>query len=98
MRVIERHRSSSQSFVPMEAGRWLAIVAPHAMEGGGPDMARARAFLARPDQGITYGPDVWHHPFTVLDREARFAVLIWRDGTTGDEEFVDVAPFTVDLS
>ena len=95
--VMERHRFSSQSFVPMEAGRWLAIVAPHAAEGGRPDMARARAFLARPDQGVTYGADVWHHPFTVLDREARFAVLVWRDGTAADDEFVDVRPFTVDL-
>lgn len=94
--VMERHRFSSQSFIPMEAGRWLAIVAPHAA-GGGPDMARARAFIARPDQGVTYGADVWHHPFTVLDRMARFAVLVWRDGTAADDEFVDVAPFAVDL-
>jgi len=95
-RVMERHRFSSQSFVPMETGRWLVIVAPHAA-GGGPDMARARAFVARPDQGVTYGVDVWHHPLAVLDRMARFAVLLWRDGTAADEEFVDVPTFTVDL-
>jgi ureidoglycolate lyase len=95
-RVMERHPFSSQSFVPMDAGRWLAIVAPHAAQGG-PDMARARAFLARPDQGVTYGADVWHHPFTVLDRAARFAVLAWRAGTAADDEFVDVAPFTVNM-
>src|SRR3712207_3677343 len=83
-RTMERHRFSSQSFVPMDSGRWLVVVAPHAAVGGGPDMARARAFVARPDQGVTYGADVWHHPFTVLDRPARFAVFMWRDGSAAD--------------
>lgn len=94
--TMERHEFSSQSFIPQEGGRWLAIVAPHAA-GGGPDMARARAFLARPDQGVTYGADVWHHPFTVLDREARFVIVMWRDGSQGDEEFVEVPEFGVEL-
>jgi len=94
--VMERHPFSSQSFIPMDAGRWLAVVAPRAAEGGGPDIARARAFLARGDQGVTYGVGVWHHPFTVLDRTARFAVFMWRDGTAADDEFVDVPPFEID--
>jgi ureidoglycolate lyase len=59
-------------------------------------MARARAFLARPDQGVTYGANVWHHPFTVLDREARFVIVMWRDGSQGDEEFVEVPEFGVE--
>jgi ureidoglycolate lyase len=95
--TMERHRHSSQSFVPMEAGRWLVLVAPHGADGG-PDMARARAFLARPDQGVTYGADVWHHPSTVLDRTARFAIFMWKDGSAADDEFVEVAPFTVEAA
>lgn len=94
--VMERHLHSSQSFVPMEAGRWLAIVAPHGADGR-PDMARAKAFLARPDQGVTYGADVWHHPFTVIDRPGRFAVFMWKDGGLEDDEFVDVPAFEVVL-
>jgi ureidoglycolate lyase len=94
--MMERHEYSSQSFIPQEGGRWLAIVAPHAA-GGGPDMARARAFLCGPNQGVTYGADVWHHPFTVLDREARFVIVMWRTGGPGDEEFVEVPPFSVEL-
>jgi ureidoglycolate lyase len=40
----------------------------------------------------------WHHPVTVLDGPASFAVLMWRDGTAGDEEFVPVtAPLTIVL-
>ena len=92
--TMERHRHSSQSFVPMDAGRWLVLVAPHGA-GGGPDMARARAFLAGPEQGVTYGADVWHHPYTVFDRTARFAIFMWKDGGAEDDEFVQVAPFTV---
>jgi ureidoglycolate lyase len=95
--TMERHLHSSQSFIPMEAGRWLVLVAPHGADGG-PDMTRARAFLARPDQGVTYGADVWHHPSTVFDRIARFAIVMWKDGTDADDEFVEVPPFELHLS
>lgn len=92
--TMERHPTSSQSFIPMDAGRWLVIVAPHAA-GGGPDMAQAKAFVARSDQGVTYGIDVWHHPFNVIDRAARFAIVMWRDGSALDDEFVTVPEITV---
>ena len=92
--LLERHEFSSQSFVPIDVTRWLIVVCPHAAAGG-PDVARAKAFLAGPDQGITYRMNTWHHGLTVLDRPGRFAVFMWRDGTKGDEEFVPVAPFTV---
>jgi ureidoglycolate lyase len=93
-RMMERHRFSSQSFVPMGPARFLVLVAPHA-EGGGPDMARARAFLASPGQGITYAPDVWHHGLTVLGAPVAFAVFMWRDGSADDEEFVTIDPLRV---
>lgn len=84
--IMERHPFSSQTFVALDAVSWLVLVAPHAASGG-PDMAHARAFLPSPSQGITFGADVWHHPLTVFDRPGRFAIFMWRDGTTGDEEF-----------
>jgi ureidoglycolate lyase len=94
---MERHEFSSQSFIALDVARWLVIVAPKAA-GGGPDAARARAFLAGPGQGVTYHADTWHHPLTVLDRPARFAVLIWLENSATDEEFVTLAePFTVDV-
>ena len=94
--AMERHAFSSQSFVPLGPARWLVLVAPHAANGG-PDMAQAKAFVAGPGQGVTYGCDVWHHGLTVLDQPTRFAVFMWRDGTAGDEEFVDVQPMAVEL-
>ncbi len=93
--TMERHEFSSQSFVPVDVGRWLIVVAPHAVRGG-PDMEKARAFVASGRQGVTYRPDTWHHGLTTLDKPGRFAVFMWRAGSK-DEEFVPVAPFTVKI-
>jgi ureidoglycolate lyase len=94
-RQMERHAFSSQSFVPVDAGRWVVMAAPHAANGG-PDMSRARAFLAGPRQVVTYGANVWHHPLTILDRPASFAVFMWLEGGEGDEEFFTLpAPVTI---
>ena len=87
--TMERHAYSSQSFVPMGEARWLILVAPHAPDGG-PDMARAEAFLADGTQAITYRPDTWHHPLTALSEGVSFAVLTFLDGSKEDEEFVAV--------
>ncbi len=96
-RTMERHPHSSQSFIPMEAGRWLIVVAPGDADDR-PAMSLARAFVANPDQGVTFRRGVWHHLFTVLDRPASFAVFMWKDATPADDEFVDVPPFEVFLS
>ena len=93
--LLERHEFSSQSFVPVDVGRWLIVVAPHAAKGG-PDMAQARAFIADGAKGVTYKTNTWHHGLTTLDRPGRFAVFMWRAGAQ-DEEFVPVAPFTIKI-
>ena len=91
--LLERHEFSSQTFVPVDVGRWLIVVAPHA-KAGGPDMAGLKAFIADGTQGVTYRPNTWHHGLTTLDRPGRFAVFMWR-ADTEDEEFVPVTPFTI---
>lgn len=92
---MERHEFSSQSFVPLDVSRYLVLVAPHGASGK-PDHTKLHAFVARGDQGVTYGRNVWHHPLCVLDRPGQFAVFMWLDGGMGDEEFVDLpAPVTV---
>lgn len=93
---LERHEFSSQSFVPMHAGRWLVIVCPSAADGG-PDVAGAQAFVARPDQGVTLRRNTWHHSLTVLDQPACHAIFMWRDGTPADEEFRQIEPFSVEI-
>ena len=92
---MERHEFSSQSFVPIDVSRYLVMVAPHGKDGR-PDHTRLTAFLARGDQGVTYGQNVWHHPMTALDRPASFAIFMWLDGGRGDEEFADLPhPVTI---
>ena len=96
--VLERHAFSSQSFVPMDAAAYLAIVAPHAADGG-PDAARARAFLVAGGYGITFHADVWHHPMAALDRPSTFAIFMWLDGSENDTELVTLAePFRVGIA
>ena len=94
--TLERHEFSSQTFVPIDVGRWLIVVAPHAAAGG-PDLGGIKAFIATGRQGVTYRANTWHHGLTVLDRPGRFAVFMWRDGGKRDEEFVPVAPFTIHI-
>ncbi len=95
--VMERHEFSSQSFMPLDVSRWLVVVAPSGADGG-PDPSGAVAFLVGPGQGVTFHMGTWHHPLTPLDRPGRFAVFMWRDGTSTDEEFRTLtAPFTVEL-
>lgn len=86
---MERHEHSSQSFLPMSVARWLVVVAPETATGG-PDMARARAFLPQPGQGITYACPVWHAPMSVFEAEALFGVVMWNDGSIADTTFIDL--------
>jgi len=72
------------------------VVAPHAAAGG-PDMDKARAFIADGSKGVTYKANTWHHGLTTLDRPGSFAVFMWKAGAQ-DEEFVPVEPFTVKIS
>lgn len=92
---MERHPYSSQSFVPLADSEFLAIVAPRGADGR-PDVTAARAFLATGGTGVTYRMNVWHHPLTVLSGPGTFAVVMWLDGSSDDEEFVDVDPFVVE--
>ena len=93
-RALERHEFSSQTFVPIDIGRWLVVVAPHDPQGG-PAADSVEAFLARPTQGVSYRPNVWHGSLTVFDQVARLNVFMWLDGTPSDEEIVPVPPFIV---
>lgn len=85
VRVMERHRLSSQSFIPCGAADWLVLVAPGDATDG-PDMGRAAAFVASADQAVTLAPDTWHHPLTAL-APSSFAVLTSLAGDADDEEF-----------
>jgi ureidoglycolate lyase len=89
--ILERHRFSPQTFVPLEVSRYLVTVAP-SDSSGRPILAEARAFVVGSGRGVVYRRGTWHAGMTVLDRAARFADLIWSTGEASeDDEFLDLA-------
>jgi ureidoglycolate hydrolase/3-hydroxyisobutyrate dehydrogenase-like beta-hydroxyacid dehydrogenase len=87
---MERHPHSSQTFIPHDLERYLILVAPSAATGD-PRIDRLQAFVADSSQGINYRPDVWHHPFTALDRPSECFVLRYDDGSKADTDWFEVA-------
>lgn len=81
VRVLERHEFSSQAFVPMGGGggRYLVLVALPGADGK-PDLATLRAFVATSAQGISYAPNVWHHPLIALEKVTDFACVVHETG------------------
>lgn len=69
---LERHPLGSQAFIPLDAQRFVVIVAP---AGDAPDPQAVRAFVTNGRQGVNYGRGVWHHSLIVLERPSRFAVV-----------------------
>jgi len=85
VKLLERHPCSTQLFVALKAARFLVIVAPDAPNGT-PDLAKLRAFIGHPGQGINYKCGLWHHPIVALDQEAELLMLAWEDGSKRDCE------------
>ena len=81
--ALERHPHSTQSFVPIRAGRWLVVLAP-TLADGLPDMANVRSFMAGPEDAICIQRNVWHAGLTVLDGPAEFGMMMWR-ADAGDD-------------
>lgn len=69
--MLERHPYGSQAFIPLQQRPFMIVVAEDA--NGTP--ARPRAFMARGDQGVNYGRNVWHHPLLSLDAVSDFLVV-----------------------
>jgi ureidoglycolate lyase len=102
VRLLEKHPHSTQMFVPMNASRYLVVVArelivENNVETNHPDESDVRAFVAAGPCGITYRAGVWHHPLIALDHVTDFVGLVWEDGTDGDctevslDEVIEVA-------
>lgn len=72
IRMLERHPLGSQAFMPLSARPYLVVVA----ESGSPLRPETmRAFLAAPDQGVSYARGTWHHPLLALEAESDFLVI-----------------------
>ncbi|CAI2042077.1 hypothetical protein SEUBUCD646_0I02040 [Saccharomyces eubayanus] len=79
--VLEKHPSSSQTFVPMGRNSaevaYLIVVAKEIANK--PDLSTVRAFTCLGGQAVTYGLGIWHAPMIVLGVQEHldFAVLIY---------------------
>lgn len=87
--TLERHPFSAQTFIPLGAEKYLAIVCATAPDGS-PDLATLRCFIAGAHQGITFARNVWHHPMTVLGPAMEFVVAMNTTGRDDDDVFVSV--------
>ena len=87
--MLERHPYSAQMFVPLALSQYVIVVAA-SLPDGSPDLHRVHAFLAPGDVGVVYAAGTWHGGATVLDRQGSFAVLMWRNDTADDEEFLSL--------
>lgn len=84
--LLEKHPCSTQLFIPMNASRYIALVA---LGGDAPDLSTLAAFVVEGARGISYGPGVWHHPMLTLDSETDFVVFVHEDGSPQDCVVVD---------
>ena len=87
--LLEKHPASSQLFVPMNARRYLVVVALGAEE---PSLHTLRAFVARSTMAVCYHPGVWHHPVIALDQAIDFACLVYESGAADDCVVAPLAP------
>ena len=69
--MMERHPHGSQAFMPLQANRFVVVVAED--EAGKP--AAPVGFLAQPGQGVNYARNTWHHPLISLDGASDFLVV-----------------------
>jgi ureidoglycolate lyase len=88
VKLLEKHPASTQIFVPMNARRYLALVA---RGDDRPDLSTLAAFVATGAQGVSYHPGTWHHPMIALDGEIDFACFVNEDGSAADCMVVEYA-------
>jgi ureidoglycolate lyase len=86
VRELERHRLSSQTFLPLGRTAFVAVVA---LGDPAPDPETLAAFFSDGRMGITIRRGVWHHALLSLD-DGDYAV-IERRGAQVDCDVVELA-------
>jgi ureidoglycolate lyase len=94
--MMERHPLGSQAFMPLQNGKWLAVVAED-IDGmpGEPTV-----FLVEPNEdglrGVNYARNVWHHPLIALGESADFLVIDRGGPGENLEEYFFAQPYLVE--
>ena len=84
-KLMERHPLGSQTFLPMDGGQLLIVVADD--KGGQPD--KPVAVVSQPTQGVNILRGVWHGILTPIAKSGLFAVVDW----IGDKANLDTYEF-----
>lgn len=84
---LERHRESSQVFIPLGMHRFALVVA---VGGEAPDTDSMTAFVTSPGQGICLHRGTWHHSLIALGDDDQFAVI------DGGNYRIDTQEFALD--
>lgn len=87
--IMEKHPNSTQVIVPMNADKYVVLVARPGTDH--PDLSTLRAFVASSRQGVAYLPGTWHHPLLALDHETDFGCVVFEDISEGDCTLVTLA-------
>jgi ureidoglycolate lyase len=90
---MERHRRSTQMFIPMQRGPLVFCVAPPSdpADGSLPDATLIQAFWLDGTQAVQINPGVWHLTMFPLDGRADL-ILVHRTRTSHDDaEWGDLA-------
>ncbi|KAI5361144.1 Putative ureidoglycolate lyase, rmlC-like cupin domain superfamily [Septoria linicola] len=77
----------SNDHIPTTTTPSSQLPAPQRPKGTGmPDLQNLRAFIAKGDQAVTYGPGTWHAPMVVLgEKDIDFVVVQYANGV-GNED------------
>lgn len=93
---LEVHPFSAQNFLALDMAASIVVVCDSAADGS-PDVATLKAFIAQPNQVVTYKAGVWHHKLTPLKAPSAFAMTMRHTGKSDDTVLVDLAvPVVVD--
>jgi len=97
---LERHTVSSQTFIPINSGKYLVIVALPSKFGDHPDILNFKAFIVNSNQSITIKAGVWHHRLTPLENEYSDFMLAGWDGAanTGEVSRCSLQPCILSVS
>ncbi len=87
--VLERHPHSTQSFIALNAKRWILAVAPSRSDGR-PDIGNIAYSVLGQGDAVCIGKSVWHAPILALDGGAELAMQMWRTEAGDDTELFDL--------
>lgn len=87
---LEIHPYSNQTFLPLDSTPSMIVVCEKAPDGT-PDASSIKAFIAQPNQIVTYRQGVLHHLLTPIGAKGLFAMTMRQTGRGDDTVLYELA-------